>query len=66
MGKQSSQSPFPKMSKLTAVDFLNAGYSKSDATRLASDSNSNWKAARGGERGKWKNIEKPRCKAGKF
>lgn len=36
--------------KLTKEDFVNAGYSKADAARLANDSDSNWKAANGGER----------------
>lgn len=36
--------------KLTKKDFVNAGYSKADAARLANDSNSNWKAAKGGKR----------------
>jgi hypothetical protein len=36
--------------KLTKEDFVNAGYSKADAARLANDSNFNWKAANGGKR----------------
>lgn len=34
--------------KLTSADFENAGYSKTDAARLAADPAKNWKAAGGG------------------
>ncbi len=36
--------------KLTAADFQNAGYSKSDSIKLAADPAKNWKARNGGKR----------------